>query len=273
MDRITTNTLTKPLTFDSFNIDCIYNKEESMQAKKYVEVAMNSINTAVNGAESDIRDVAHFIKDIMVDDGIIQLFGIEHDLEFGMELGFRAGGLVQYHQMSIKDLAFRGHIPAEEAQDPNFYDREDLAQKLWDMYETDPRDALVIYAVENVYNVTLALAKLAKEKNHKVIVVSSEATIVQTEYAENAKELLALADKRLDLKIAYPDLVMDVKGTQVCQIANLIGNMFAQSLTMEIYTALIEGSHEAGVLWSANIVGADEHNDSICLKFDGRYNS
>ena len=49
----------------------------------------------------------------MLNDGIIQLFGVNHDRALPMELGFRAGGLVQYHQINIDNAILRGAVNDE----------------------------------------------------------------------------------------------------------------------------------------------------------------
>lgn len=244
-----------------------------MVLENYFREAKTKIRDSVDKSHPEIVDLANFMSKIMLEDGIIHLFGVNHDRAFGMELGFRAGGLIQYHQMSIDDLILRNELDEIETEQKEFLNKDNLAQDLWDLYEIEKNDALIIYVVRDVYDVTINLAKLAKEKGHSVILITSKVNILSGVSEPNAKELMSIADKVLDLHIDAPDLFYDVDGVKVTQIANLVGNMYAQSLTMEIYKYMKSIGEEAPVLWSMNIDGADEHNKKITEKFEGRWNS
>ena len=196
----------------------------------------------------------------------------EHDTALSMELGFRAGGLVQYHQMGIRDLLLRGIVSEEESKKADFYEDDTLVNKLWDAYNIDDRDAFMIFASNKVPKLTLNLAKLAKAKNHKVIFITSKKAVLEVS-EDNALQLLDLSDKVIDLNIDYPDLSYEVNDIKVTQITNLIATLFAQGMTMEIYNYLKAHNHPTRVLWSMNIKGADEHNKQLCEKFEGRWNS
>ena len=62
-----------------------------------------------------------------------------------MELGFRAGGLVQYHIMDMRDLPLRGVISTEETLAEDYLKRDDLAEKLMAMYNVEANDAFLLY--------------------------------------------------------------------------------------------------------------------------------
>lgn len=243
-----------------------------MHLKNYYKQSSKVAKAAINAVSDDIVDIAHYVGEIMANDGVIQLFGLNHDLALSMELGFRAGGLVQYHQMGIKDLLLRGIVSEEEANAEDFLDTPGLVNKLWDAYYIDYSDAFMIYAAADVHRLTVDLARLAKARNHKVIVITSKEAILANN-EENAKALLEFADKVIDLKIPHPDLGYEVDGVKVTQIANLIATLFAQGMTMEIYNYLKANDIEPGVLWSMNIKGADEHNKNLTDKFEGRWNA
>ncbi len=244
-----------------------------MILNSYFEAAINKLESSVEASKEDIVEVSKFIADIMLKDGVIQLFGVNHDRALPMELGFRAGGLVQYHQINIDDAILRGVITEENDNQLELLNNKGLAEKLWSLYTIEKNDALFIYVVKDVYNVTLELAKLAKVNGHPVILATSKTNILNGISKSNAEELLGLADIILELHIDSPDIFYEVDGVKVTQIANLIGNIYAQAITMEIYKYMKEKGVEAPVLWSANIEGADKHNENLTKKYDGRWNS
>lgn len=245
-----------------------------LKAKNYFIETKKILDVARLSQREAILDMAQTIGDCMVNNGIIQLLGIGADRAFAMELGYRAGGLMPYHQLNMKDLILRGVYPVTDLEDPGFYDRPELAQNLWNLYRIDKQDLVLIYAVEHVRNVTLDIAKLAKAKGHSVLLVANMRGIVNGQYATNAHALIALADVTLDLGTPTPDTLLELSdGIKITQVGNVVGNIFAQLLTAQIYRYLIDQGHDPAVLLSANVTGADVHNRQISDRYLGRWNS
>ncbi|NLC34172.1 MAG: SIS domain-containing protein [Erysipelothrix sp.] len=230
------------------------------------------VKKAVEASQADIMQLAHAISEVMIDEGVIQLYGVNHDIALSMELGFRAGGLVQYHIIDNRHLSLREIVSLEETLAPDYLQREDIAQMMFDMYNIEANDAFLIYVSTEVVTSTLKLAQIAKEKGHKVFIITNKHAIEATDL-ENAQSLYELADLIVDLNIGYPDLFFKVNDVAVSQVSNLVANMFAQALTMEIYTIMKDQGHEPAVLWSMNVPGADSHNRELTSKYDGRWNS
>lgn len=239
----------------------------------YVETSLQALNHSLASAREGIIAMAGQVAAIMEKKGVIQLFGVGQDEAFGMELGYRAGGLVQYHRLNLRDLLMRGVVEAGTFNHPDFAERPELAQRLWDLYTIDPQDGILIYASDKVHAITLALAELAKSKGHVVMLVYNAKSYAANKDSSNHEALLSISDIALDLDVPFPDLVCDVEGYRYGQVTNLVGNMFAQAMTMEIYRILTAAGYHVPVLQSANIKGADEHNKQITAPFDGRWNS
>lgn len=245
---------------------------ENNLLKDYFETTNNIVKRSFELSQDDINELAVKVSEDMIKDGVIQLFGVGHDLALSMELGFRAGGLVQYHIMDMRDLPLRGVISTEETLAEDYLKRDDLAEKLMAMYNVEANDAFLLYVSTEVHQVTLDLAKLAKANGHNVYLITNKSAVEATNI-KNAQELFAIVDHIIDLHIAYPDQIFSLDNLQVSQVSNLVANMFAQSLTMEIYKYMKSKNYEPAVLWSMNIEGADQHNKNLTSKYDGRWNS
>jgi uncharacterized phosphosugar-binding protein len=245
-----------------------------LEVKTYFAETKEIVDKAQISQRLVIAEMAKVIGDCMIDNGIVQLLGVKADRAFAMELGYRAGGLMPYHQLNMKDLALRGHVSVDEMADPAFFDRRDLAEKLWNLYRIDPQDMVLIYAVETIYDSVLELAKLAKSKGHKVLLVVNKQGILSGPHMANATQLLAMADLTLDLCTPAPDTLLDLgNGIKITQVGNVVGNIFAQMLTAEIYRYLVDLGKDPAVLLSANVTGADVHNRIISDRYLGRWNS
>lgn len=242
-----------------------------MNAHDYFAQTKLILDQAKNTQAQALVTMAQAMGDVMIDNGLIQLLGVGPDRAFAMELGYRAGGLMPYHQINLKDLVLRGHIPAEAMKEPHFSDREDLAEKLWHLYNIQAQDALLVYAAAEVSGVALGVAKLAKAENKKIFFVGNVKSVTRF---QNGKTLLALSDFILDLCTPEEDTILTLEGNiKITQVANVVGNIFAQMLTAETYRYLKDKDLEAPVLLSANVTGADVHNRKISDVYLGRWNS
>ncbi len=244
---------------------------KSMNAKMYFTETRKVLDTATSQQRETLITMAKAMGDIMLNNGLIQLLGVGADRAFAMELGYRAGGLMPYHQMNMKDLLLRGLVTYDVYQDPSFYDRKEIGQKLWDLYRIDPQDALLVYAASTARKSVLEIAKIAKAEKRKIFFVGSLKSVSRT---STGKALIALADLSLDLGTDFPDTLLTLHDNiKITQVANVVGNVFAQMLTAETYRYLKELNQDPAVLLSANVTGADVHNRKISDVYLERWNS
>jgi uncharacterized phosphosugar-binding protein len=242
-----------------------------MNAKMYFTQSRKILDHATTNQRQALIVMAEAMGDVMLNNGLIQLLGVGPDRAFAMELGYRAGGLMPYHQMNMKDLVLRGLVPYEAYQDPAFYDRKDIGKVLWNLYRIDPQDALLIYAASTVRESVLDIAKIAKAEGRKIFFVGSIKSVSRT---KTGKAMIECADLILDLCTEYPDTLLTLHDNiKITQVANVVGNIFAQMLTAETYRYLKELGKETPVLLSSNVTGADVHNRKISDVYLDRWNS
>jgi len=60
---------------------------------------------------------------------------------------------------------------------------------------------------------------------------------------------------------------------KVCSISSITGAYIAQMLTAEIFQNLKQSGDTPPILISANVNGADVHNEKVCQRYEGRWNS
>ncbi len=102
------------------------------------------------------------------------------------------------------------------------------------------------------------LARRAKEKGQKVVAV-----VNRKSYDKYGGKLLDYADLYLDMDADEPDLALDIDGVKTGQLSSTVCNVIAQMITAEVYNSFVSKGKEAPVLLSANIKGADIHNNSL----------
>ena len=225
--------------------------------------------------KSCIISAAVLMGDCMNNNGLVQLCGINHGLAFSMELGYRAGGLMPFHQFKIADLLMRKVITEVQYNDPEIDSDVTIAHKMLNMYNVYPQDMFIFASYPGNEPVVVELALVAKQKGQKIIaVVDRKLSDSSPALHSTGQKLTDLADVVLDVLAPYPDTVLTLSdGTKFGQVSTICGNILAQMLTAETYRYLKESGKPAPILLSANVKGADVHNRAISDMYLGRWNS
>ena len=245
------------------------------EAKEFFAAAEKALEEVRKTQREPILEAAKMMGDCMLENGLVQLFGMGHGVAFSMELGYRAGGLMPFHQIKMEDLLLRGAVAPQDAAAPDFNDRTDLAQKLWDLYNIDDRDLFILISSAGTSGPIVEFAKMVKEKGRKLIaVVSKKEAAASVSHHPSGKNLVDFADLVLDNCAETPDTVVTLdNGEKINQVSTITGNVIAQMLCAETYHYLTGLGHDCPVLLSANVEGADVHNRAISDQYLGRWNS
>ncbi len=229
--------------------------------KKYVEVLKKQIEKAYDTQHEKIVEISNMFGECMSNSGVVQLFGIDHDEEFVNELNYRAGGIAPFHGIKIRDLTLRGKVEMADVKSGKIYLAENVADTvdiLMSLYDLDDRDMYVLVSAKGNNPLVLELAKRVKANNQKLVAVVNKAS-----YDVYGGTLLDYADIWLDMCSPEPDVALDLDGVKVGQTSSTVANVIAQMLTAETYRYFIETKGKAPVLFSANIKGADVHNNAL----------
>ena len=226
--------------------------------KRYFELIKERIKDAYDRQIDKIREVAQLFGECAEAGGVIQLFGVRHGEEFVNELNYRAGGLAPFHALRLKDMMLKGLIDQDDIDSGVIYDDLSLIDKFPEAFEMDERDMYCIVSFYGNEPVVIEIARRAKEKGQKVVAVVNKKS-----YDLHGGTLLDYADACLDMNAEEPDLALDVNGYPVGQISSTVTNVIAQMITAEFYDYYVRQGKEAPVLLSANIKGADVHNNSL----------
>ena len=91
-----------------------------LTTKDFFKVAKERLAFTKESQRENILAAAKMMGDCMEENGLVQLFGLNHGRAFAMELGYRAGGLMPFHQFNVVDLVMRGVISEDEVHQPDF---------------------------------------------------------------------------------------------------------------------------------------------------------
>lgn len=246
-----------------------------LSGKVFFDSAEKRVDQLVESQWDVILKTGKELSRVIEEDGVIHVFGTGHSECFAMELVFRAGGLVPMHRMSIQDLALRGKLDPEKLNDPMIERTPEIAHQLWDLYRIEPNDAFILVSNSGINPTVVELATIIKEKGHRLVVVTSmEHSQAQESRHESGLKLYEMTDWVIDNCGPEGDaLINGGQGMKVCSISSITGAYIAQMLTAEIFQNLKQTGDTPPILISANVNGADVHNEKVCERYEGRWNA
>ena len=219
-----------------------------------------------------IAAAADVVVEALCGDGIVQVFGTGHSRAFAMELAGRAGGLVPVNALSIKDLVMYGGTAPAEILDPTVERDPGLAARILDLADLHPDDVFVIASNSGGNGSVVELARLARERGHRVIAVTSlEHTRQVTSRHPSGLRLFEVADLVIDNCGVFGDAALPLPGGgAIAATSSLTGALIAQMLVAEVCGRLLRLGREVPVLISANVPGGDEHNARLAERYGAR---
>ena len=226
--------------------------------KQYFDLVKKKVEEVYATQLDSIENVARLFGECMENQGVVQLFGVRHGEELVNALNYRAGGIAPFHGLKLKDLVLMEKVDQKDIDSDVIYNDVTVADRFAQAYDLDDRDLYCLVSFYGNEPLVLELARRAKEKGQKVVGVVNKKS-----YDACGGKLLDYCDLYLDMGADEPDNAIDLDGVKIGQLSSTVSNVTAQMLTAELYRYFTEKGKEAPVLLSANVKGADVHNNSL----------
>lgn len=232
------------------------------------------LNGLYEKENNNIRKCAEICAETIENDGVVHVFGSGHSIGFGMEMQNRPGSLVPIHCISTEDFVIKGKVTLDDFKDPDniFERRPGIADKLYDLYNIKPNDCFIIISNSGINGVVIDMAITAKERGHKVIVVTSwQHTSSEDSRHPSGKKLYELGDVVIDNCGPKGDALIETgKIEKICSISSITGAVIAQMITADVCEIMKEHGKELPLLYSFEKEGYQEHNQALLEKYKGR---
>ena len=226
--------------------------------RKYFDNVIKGIEDTYKKEKDSLEAISELFYSHMVNDGLVQLFGVKEGREFAIELNYRAGGLAAFHELKFSDLVLHGLCDKKDLDNGTVYDDISYVKRFYDFYEIDDRDMFVLISEKGNEPLIIEMAKEAKRRKMTVVSV-----VNQKSYDACGGLLNDYADLVLDMGASYPDVSITIENIETGSLRNNISNSIAQMLMAETYSLYIRDGKEAPILLSNNTTGAKEHNSSL----------
>jgi len=245
----------------------------TINPEMFFEEAQKIIERVRTEQMENIKKAAKVLADSIANDGVVQIFGPGHSKCFAIELSHRAGGMVPFNAILLDHLALRGALSAEELSDPNTERKPENGRKLLDLHDIRPQDAFMICSNSGINGSVVEIAQEAKRRGLPLIAVTSvDHSSKSKSRHPSGKRLFEEADIVIDNCVPHGDAILKVPEipVKVCGGSSVANVFIAQSLNAEALRLLVERGYEPPVYMSQNIEGADERNEALRAKYEGR---
>ena len=240
-----------------------------IDARKFKDEITDLLEVLYDTQKDNIEACAVAFKECIVNGGVCHVFGSGHSVGLGIDIKNRIGAMVPIHIMKMTDFVTRGGIPLEEFIDKKviFERKPNVAGKLFDLYDVKPQDIFIVISNSGINGIVIDIARLAKEKGNKVIIVTSmKHTLSEEPRHPSGKKLYEYGDIVIDNCGPHGDALIETGGVaKVCSVSSICNNCIAQSMAARTVELLQEDGFEIPTL-----TGNKEHDDALNKKYQGR---
>ncbi len=241
-------------------------------AGSYLAALRPLLDDVVVRNEHAVQEAARLLADGVRAGGLVQAFGTGHSEALAMEVAGRAGGLVPTNRIALRDVVIHGGADPWVLADGTIERDPAMSARLYELAAPSPHDVFVIASNSGVNGSTVEMGRLAQEKGHPVVAVTSltQTARVPSRHPSGLR-LRDVADVVLDNGAPYGDAVLPLPGGgAVCAVSSITGALLAQLVTAEVVRLLLEAGVAPPVYLSANVPEGDAHNRELEARYAGR---
>lgn len=236
-----------------------------MLSLKYMDEVQKLINNIEKTQNDNIRKAAKKFVETIKKDKIIHVFGTGHSHMIGVEMFVRAGGLANVEAML--DNIILTNFGARKSG--NIERVSGLAEVIWNDYEIQNGDIMIIVSNSGRNSVPVEMAMLAKERGIYLIALTSLDHSKNCESRhKSGKRLFEIADLVIDNCVPKGDGLLDFNGVQSGASSTVAGSIIVNAIVTETLSILSEEGYKLPVYVSQNVDGYN--NDEIYEKYAHR---
>ena len=244
----------------------------TVSAQAYLAALTPIMAAVTEQVDGPVQEAADLIVASLRAGGVVQAFGSGHSEALAMEVAGRAGGLVPTNRIALRDVVIVGGESPDVLGDKHLERDPSIAHRLYDLAGPAASDVCVVASNSGVNGSVVELARLVKERGHRLIAITSftQTAGVESRHPSGTK-LLDHADVALDNGAPYGDAVLPLPGGgSVCAVSSITAALLAQLIGAEVVRRLTDAGETPPVYLSANVPGGDEHNSTLEARYAGR---
>lgn len=240
-----------------------------VNAKVFKDEVKKLIEKIYETQVDNIDETAAIMTDAIKKGGVIHIYGSGHSVGLGIDITNRPGCLVPIHIMEMTDFVYYGGVSVEEFTDTvNIFERRPgMAERLFGLYPLNENDVFVVISNSGINGIVIDVAALAKERGHKVIIITSmNHTLAEASRHPSGKKLYEYGDVVIDNCGPHGDALLETDGIEkVTAVSSIANNVIAHSMALKIIENLSNDNFPLPVL-----TGDEEHDAAVRKQYEGR---
>lgn len=234
----------------------------------------NLADTLYSKQQGNIDAAARICAETIQNNGVIHIFGSGHSVGFGVEMSNRPGCLAPIHIIETTDFVLKGKVSLEtfKDQDVIFERTPGIADQLYALYDVHKEDCFIIISNSGINGVVIDMAITAKEKGHKIIIITSwEHTNAEPSRHPSGKKLYEFGDVVIDNCGPRGDALIETDGVEkVCSVSAILCALIAQNLTLQTCNILKDTCDDLPLYLENDSEENRAHNAALKKKYEGR---
>ncbi len=242
-----------------------------MSGKAYLDSAIALLQEVRETQQEAIEEAGMLCAGAIAKGGLIHVFGTGHSHILAEELYDRAGGLLSVNPILVGDLMLHeGGLrsgPLERLRG--------LAEVILDHEPVRPGDVLIVASNSGRNAVPVEMAELARGRGLKVVGITSlqHSRSVESR-TPGGRRLFEVVDVVIDNRGLPGDAVLPVpgarEGMRMAATSTVTGAAIIQAIAADAVARLAATGADVPILMSANVEGADQHNDRLLRRLGPR---
>lgn len=239
--------------------------------REYLDTLENLLETVLRTQHDALEKGAKMLCDVLMDDGLIYLFGCGHSHMLAEEGFYRAGGLGAIYPVLQSDLMLHEGAVKSSALER----RSELAQEVFLRYPMGEKDALIVFSNSGVNGFPVEMARLATLKGVKTIGASSSAYQSDKSRHPDGLHLSDAVNLAIDTGAPHGDASYPIAGTvfKMGPVSTIISAYILNCLLARAAEMAIEKGKAPAIYVSGNIEGGREMNEAVIARYRHRIRS
>jgi uncharacterized phosphosugar-binding protein len=235
----------------------------------YFRSLTETMNRIVAEEAGVIGSAARLCADVIVQGGVIHVFGTGHSSHQAGETFYRAGGLACVNAILEPFLSIGVGALLSTAMER----QSGLARLILDRYDLRAGEPLIVFSVSGVNNIPVEVAAESRSRGLRVIAITSRSYCkAVTEARGLARTLMTEADLVIDNHVPVGDAVLPIpqSDSRAASVSTIAASLVYHLLLEQIMKDLTERGVPVPIFVSSNLPNADAHNAELIARYRER---
>jgi len=228
----------------------------------YLEKCQGIIKT-ISGQEEEIKQVASWFADSILQNRLVHLFGSGHSRIMTEEMWPRYGSFPGFHPIVELSLTFHNQVVGANGQRQAMFleNVSGLAARILRNFALDKNDCALVVSSSGCNIVQIEMAEIYQSHGIKVVgMISTKHSAVSTSNHPSGKKLGDFCDLVLDTGAPVGDAMIHIEGleTPVSPGSTVGGVILVNSIKAEIADLLTKAGKPPKVLTASAVIGKEK---------------